>query len=326
MHINYTLPLEFWCDSSGIAMSTVVMQRYPDGARTIEYNSKTLSEAERRLHSTTLELLAVVWAVQTHAYLLHDGKPFTVYSDAKILNWAINTKHADARLLNYALILQNYIGQMTICHRPGTAMKVPDALSRIEIDKDETEEISATINVITQSIIPPPTNTTASDKDTMDPIHTQAKPEIDLNEAARTMELIGRRPATMRQQQRLDVYLGPIIRYLLHRKGKSYSEMAMGNIGTKEKVDESHVEKVAHEFILGPDELLYYSPTAKTFRRQQQFINHTTRLRLCIPYVLVRIVVHILHADMTTGGHRGVQATTYKARERYYFSRMSTII
>ncbi|CAM4584063.1 unnamed protein product [Lepidochelys kempii] len=69
----------------------------------------------------------MVWALKKlEPYLF--GRHFTVYTDHSPLTWLHQMKGANAKLLRWSLLLQDY--DMDVVHVKGSANLIADALSR----------------------------------------------------------------------------------------------------------------------------------------------------------------------------------------------------
>ncbi|CAM4625537.1 unnamed protein product [Lepidochelys olivacea] len=93
----------------------------------IVYLSKKLLPQEQHYAAIEKECLAMVWALKKlEPYLF--GRHFTVYTDHSPLTWLHQMKGANAKLLRWSLLLQDY--DMDVVHVKGSANLIADALSR----------------------------------------------------------------------------------------------------------------------------------------------------------------------------------------------------
>ncbi|CAM5129622.1 unnamed protein product [Natator depressus] len=106
----------------------VLMQEDEKGERhPIVYLSKKLLPWERHYAAIEKECLAMVWALKKlEPYLF--GRHFTVYTDHSPLTWLHQMKGANAKLLRWSLLLQDY--NMDMVHVKGSANLIADALSQ----------------------------------------------------------------------------------------------------------------------------------------------------------------------------------------------------
>ncbi|CAM5153038.1 unnamed protein product [Natator depressus] len=103
------------------------MQEDEKGERhPIVYLSKKLLPREQHYAAIEKECLAMVWALKKlEPYLF--GRHFTVYTDHSPLTWLHQMKGANAKLLRWSLLLQDY--DMDVVHVKGSANLIADALS-----------------------------------------------------------------------------------------------------------------------------------------------------------------------------------------------------
>jgi hypothetical protein len=80
-------PFSLHCDASDNGLGAVLYQKQPNGSdKVIQYASRTLSNGERKWHTTEKEALAIIWACEKFApYLM--GPKFTVVTDHASLQW-----------------------------------------------------------------------------------------------------------------------------------------------------------------------------------------------------------------------------------------------
>ncbi|GBP51587.1 Retrovirus-related Pol polyprotein from transposon 17.6 [Eumeta japonica] len=100
----------------------------------IAYASRTLSETETLQHNRK-ELLAVLWACQHFRPYIY-GRKFNLETDHQPLTWLSKLKEPNAKLTRWRLRLQEY--DYDIKHTKGRENKVADALSRIELQNNES--------------------------------------------------------------------------------------------------------------------------------------------------------------------------------------------
>jgi hypothetical protein len=114
-------------DASGLAMGSVLAQKYDDGEHVIAYASKILRGAQINYGITEKECLAVVWSVDYFRVYLH-GVKFEIVTDHSALKWLLDQKEATGRLGRWILALQEF--DFTIKYRKGSEHVNADALSR----------------------------------------------------------------------------------------------------------------------------------------------------------------------------------------------------
>ncbi|CAM4472036.1 unnamed protein product [Lepidochelys kempii] len=93
----------------------------------IVYLSKKLLPREQHYAAIEKECLAMVWALKKlEPYLFR--RHFTVYTDHSPLTWLHQMKGANAKLLRWSLLLQDY--GMDVVHVKESANMIADALFR----------------------------------------------------------------------------------------------------------------------------------------------------------------------------------------------------
>jgi hypothetical protein len=122
-----TRPLILQTDASKIGLGAVLYQEADGNRQVVAYASAKLSPAEQRYHSNEQECLAIVWAIKRYRPYLED-RPFLLRTDSKALTWLQSMKDSRAKLMRWALLLQEYT--FTLEHCPGTQNQLADALSR----------------------------------------------------------------------------------------------------------------------------------------------------------------------------------------------------
>ncbi len=176
-------PYELHTDASRQGLGAELTQIVKGEERVLSYLSRGLSVQEEKYHTTDLECLAVVWAIQqSRPYLF--GQKFTVVTDHAALKLLMITTHAvGSRLARYAMELQEH--NMIIRHRPGLANNNADGLSRNPVGRPTSE---------TDIALFPPEKTGA---------FVLAGVENGLT------------PHHLRQRQMEDAFWGPILRFLV---------------------------------------------------------------------------------------------------------------
>ncbi|KAK6976305.1 reverse transcriptase [Biomphalaria glabrata] len=117
-------------DASGSGLGAVLMQTAEGSGDTlfpVAYASRKLNQAESNYATIELECLALVWAIEKFQAFLY-GKHFTLQTDHKPLSYLSSSKHLNARLMRWSLLLQPYSFQVE--HVPGCQNAAPDFLSR----------------------------------------------------------------------------------------------------------------------------------------------------------------------------------------------------
>ena len=115
-------------DASDHGVGAVLSQRDEhDAEHPVAYNSRKLLPREERYSTIEKECLAIKLGIHAfRVYLL--GKPFTIETDHRALEWLDRVKDNNPRLTRWSLYLQPY--QFRMVYRPGDTNGYADGLSR----------------------------------------------------------------------------------------------------------------------------------------------------------------------------------------------------
>ena len=114
-------------DASGVGIGAVLSVERDKEELPVGFFSKKLSPSEQKYSATELECLAVVKAIDHFAVYLW-GRPFTVVTDHRALQYLDSSRHLNSRLTRWALQLQQH--SFKIKYRPGVTHGNADGLSR----------------------------------------------------------------------------------------------------------------------------------------------------------------------------------------------------
>lgn len=120
-------------DSSNFAIGGVLSQNN----KPIAFYSRTLNSAERNYSTIERELLGIVENTK-HFRPYIFGKQFIIETDHKPLVWLFSLKDPNSRLVKWRLRLEEF--DYKIQYKKGKENSVADALSRIEINANETTD------------------------------------------------------------------------------------------------------------------------------------------------------------------------------------------
>lgn len=126
-------------DASDYAIGAILS--HDDTDKPIAYASRTLNEAETRYDATNKELLAIIWATKHFRPYLY-GTKFEIHTDHRPLEWLMSLKDPSSKLVRWRLKLSEF--DFKINYKKGTRNSNADALSRLEINCNETCTIPKT--------------------------------------------------------------------------------------------------------------------------------------------------------------------------------------
>jgi len=130
-------------DASNFAVGACLYQIKDEQQRLIAYQSRKLSEPEKRYEVHNKELLVIVKALQDwRPYLADTEKPIQIYTDHKNLRNFVTTKQLNQWQVRWAEQLANY--EFQIHYKKGNENGEADALSR-RPDHKEVKKIHAEI-------------------------------------------------------------------------------------------------------------------------------------------------------------------------------------
>lgn len=96
------------CDASSLGFGGIIMQKQEDGLfHPIFYFSQRCTEAESKLHSFELELLAVVNSLKRFQIYLQ-GITFIILTDCSSFTLALKKKDIHPKIMRWSLILEEY--------------------------------------------------------------------------------------------------------------------------------------------------------------------------------------------------------------------------
>jgi len=131
---------EVHTDASSVGLGAMLLQSKERGAplQIVYCISKKLGAAESHYHSSKLELMSIVWAVDRWRHFLL-GVRFSVVTDCQALVYLRGHRATKPQVMRWYDILQEY--DFDIYHRPGTKMLHVDALSRDPVSDQEGETL-----------------------------------------------------------------------------------------------------------------------------------------------------------------------------------------
>lgn len=130
---DFTKPFKLTTDASNVAIGSVLSQCN----RPVAYYSRTLNSAEKNYSTIEKELLAILDATKHFRPYLF-GRKFTIETDHNPLVWLYKIKEPNSKLIRWKLKLEEF--DFTITYKRGKENYVADALSRVEIHHNETDD------------------------------------------------------------------------------------------------------------------------------------------------------------------------------------------
>jgi transposase InsO family protein len=126
------------CDASATGIGAVLYQTIDGSNKYISFIAKSLSKSERKYSATKRELLALVFALKRfHKYIY--GSHFTLYTDHRALTYIHTQRIPNLMMISWMDTILQY--DFTIVHLPGISNILPDTLSRLFENQDESNEL-----------------------------------------------------------------------------------------------------------------------------------------------------------------------------------------
>ena len=293
-------------DACDIGIAAWLGQRYEGRLHPVAFFSRQLRKAEKTIQRDAMELetLAILEGLKKFRPLIW-GQKIVVLSDNSALQWLFKRSiYKSARLTRWAMAIAGF--NVELLHYPGSLNKVADSLSRnppLEID-DKVEENALKIlgeceeyQVLLLGIYPkeePPQQKEVLLKVLAIRANQPDAQDTDLEQAWTLEEL--------KQAQRIDVLLKPIIDFLL-----SPTDM------NRMKVDPNI--KNLSDYFLDQNGVLFIAiddPKAEYREREEVLV---------IPHKYQKLAISIIH-DTVIGGHSAVNNTLFAAKRRFYWRNM----
>lgn len=136
---DHSAETEVHTDASSKGLAGILLQRHGNELRPVAYFSRKTSKEESVYHSYELETLAVVESLKRFRIYLA-GIEFKVVTDCSAVRETFEKRDLLPRIARWWLSIQEY--NFHVEHRPGTAHKHVDALSRVPLDTDSSTNIT----------------------------------------------------------------------------------------------------------------------------------------------------------------------------------------
>ncbi|CAF0913458.1 unnamed protein product [Didymodactylos carnosus] len=260
-------------DASDYGLGAVLAQELDRKKSVVAYASRTLTPAERKYGATEKEALAIVWATKHFRPYLEGGKVL-VRSDCKALQWLKSAKDPTGRLARWAMKLSAF--DLEIKHRPGTSNQNADALSRYPVE------------------VHSPYSSNYSNEKEINSLDTA----VNIWESCNILEDI-------KEEQKKDSKLKPIIDYLLNNTTKSNSPPSKS------------FRKTASQYVI-INGILYKTRSRNS--NEHESVPGKKNM-IVIPQNRQQQILEWAH-DHPTSGHSGLHKTLYRLLTRVYWPGM----
>ncbi|MBW0565736.1 hypothetical protein O181_105451 [Austropuccinia psidii MF-1] len=130
---DFKLPFKFYINTSGEGLGAALHQVQIINDKPVEgpicFISRKIKPTEARYGASQMKCLCPFWALEKLNYFL-EGCVFEVITDCMAVKSLLNMKTPNRHMLRWQREIQEYRGNMTICHKDGNIHKNADGLSR----------------------------------------------------------------------------------------------------------------------------------------------------------------------------------------------------
>lgn len=299
-------------DASKTALGAVLLQIDPTTKRKhpVAYFSQKVPMNKRHLAPFDQEMNAITNSCEFfREYLL--GKEFTIFTDHQPLTFQANFKKPSPRLAR----LVSKLGEFTfrIKHIKGENNHMADYLSRKDEEGDEIEfkegefVIKKDVNAVTRGALKKTENQEEKGRKEIferREIKNQLQNKKFLAQKEKIQEIAPEEK--LRTEQRADPYWQNMISFL-----------EKGEIKNAKRHEKIQIARSASEFFIDKETGILFKKAQKT-----DFYNAVP----VIPDSMISHTLQMLHENMSSGGHFGYKKTLEKAKQRVYFTKMSSKI
>lgn len=352
---DFTKPFNLTTDASNFAIGAILSQGPIGSDKPIAYASRTLNSAEQNFSVIEKEALSVLFGTKTFRCYLF-GRKFKVITDHKPLEWLMNLKEPNSRLVRWRLKLEEF--DYEIQYKKGKLNTNADALSRIEINTKEVVETPdndnmSIINNIDENPNMDEVDSNSSDKndeyyvvDDLDDI--QENIENVENEEDQTAHSSIENPIQIIHisEKPLNLYNNQIIiEFILYADSKLHQRVHTKNIFNNKKriqvkIDKNTLRSEIINFMknyLKPK--LCYAILFKTDELYPEICNiiKDTFKNSCYKLIKCNSILKdvtdesrqqeiITHHHEGKSNHRGIPETTMKIKQNYYWPTLNADI
>lgn len=147
---DFTKDFVLTTDASNFAIGAVLSQGPIGNDKPIAYASRTLNSSEINYSTIEKELLAIVWATKYFRPYLF-GRKFKIVTDHRPLQWVMSLKEPGSRLTRWRLKLSEF--NFTTIYKQGKQNTNADALSRVELNNEDTSSIIVNLSEKPPSVV-----------------------------------------------------------------------------------------------------------------------------------------------------------------------------
>ena len=211
-----TLPLTLETDACNTGMGAYLYQTGKDGKQyPIQFISKAFNNVQKRWGTNEQEAYAIFYAFMELGYILR-YYPFHLRTDHDNLKFITSNPAASAKVLRWKMAIQEY--DFRITHIPGKDNIVADALSRIPVPDEETEDMAVLSAVLRAAIIPDEAMTHITKA------HNTLAGHSGVKETLRKLDLMNLHWPKRRQHVKHFIGQCPICQKLSYKKDKIYTK------------------------------------------------------------------------------------------------------